>query len=151
MVEVCQMFQLRIGRETSVCESKNVHLGSPLLTPRLASAPAFMLGQYIPTSFTVIILFLHSGSLRAGSSFGHTPLCFHNLIGFLRKEGCISLTLPASCCVQQQTKAPPPPPATFSMQPGSFLSLELALLSRNHPIKYLSRESSSLLSLKIKR
>lgn len=77
--------------------------------PPLGLVPAFMSGQHILASFTVIILSQDSGRLSAGSSFGHAPLCFHALIGCLRKEGCISLTLPASCCVQQQSKVPPPP------------------------------------------
>lgn len=112
----------------------------------LASVPAFMSGQYIPTSFTVIILFLHSGSLRAGSSFGHTPLCFHNLIGFLRKEGCISLTLPASCCVQQQTKAPPRPPSPCNQEVSFHWNL---LFCRGIILLNTSAASSSLLSLKL--
>lgn len=68
------------------------------------------MGQHISASFTVIILSLESGRLSAGSSFGHAPLCFHALIGCFRKEGCISLALPASCCVQQQSPTSPPPP-----------------------------------------
>lgn len=104
--------------------------------------PTFMSGQHILASFMVIILSQDFGSLSAGSSFGHAPLCFHALIGCFRKEGCISLTLPASCCVQQQSKVPP---STFSMEPRGFLSPDFALLSRNHLVKYLSGGSSTFI------
>lgn len=63
-----------------------------------------MSGQHVLAALMVIILSQDSGSLGAGSSFGRAPLCFHALIGCLRKEGCISLTLPVSCCVQRQSK-----------------------------------------------
>lgn len=104
--------------------------------------PAFMSGRHILASFSVIILSQDSGRLCAGSSCGHASLCFHALIGCSRKEGCISLTLPASCCVQQQFKATP---STFSVEPRSFLSLDFALLSRNPLITCLSSESFSFM------
>ena len=92
-----------------------------------------MTGQHISASFSVIILSQDSGR---PSPFGHAPLCFHALIGCFRKEGCISLTLPASCCVRQQFKAPPH--LHLHLLHGSFLSPDLTLLSRNPLVKYLS-------------
>lgn len=113
------------------------------LPPCLGLVPAFMSDQRILASFTVIILSLDSGSLSAGSSFGHTPLCFHTLIGFLGKEGCISLTLPASCCAQQQSKA------SLHLLHGTkrFPFTGLCSFVEESSVKYLSRELSSLLSL----
>lgn len=81
-----------------------------------------MSGQHILASFLVIILSQVYGTLCTGSSFGHAPLCFHALIGCFRKEGCISLILPASCCVQQQFIAPPPP-SMWNQEVSSYRTL----------------------------
>lgn len=95
-----------------------------------------MLGQCGFASFAFIILSHDSGSCTAGSCLGHTPLCFQALIAWCRKEACVIITLPASCCVQKQFRGP------FQLLPGTrkFPFGTFAVLSRNPLAKYFSRE-----------
>lgn len=132
------MFQLWRSWLRDICIHDHSSKEPPPLFVGLV--PLFVLGQHILASFWVIIL--SQVATAAVLLLVTLPLCFHALIGCFRKEVCVSLTLPVSCCVQQQSKAPL---STFSVEQGSCLSPDFSPLSRNPLIKYLSRESSTFI------